>query len=169
MKRKELDMQGVSVFTPQYLQPVRKDQCRADVHDEGRSVGFHQCGRTKNLLEYGGMRFCKHHHPPSIKAREAKARKCEYVRFGTPHGVRLKRHELGVMCAECCHSHVKRVNEAKVDAYDRLADKIGRLRKRAHFADSWNITVGDLSAMIRLRGVPRLPLAAKAPPTTSAR
>ena len=120
MAKAKLDMQGVSVFTPGYMQSVNVNHCCASVHEEGRGCRFYQCQRDKRLLEYGGMLFCKQHHPPSIKAREDKARRCMYTghAFGLC-GAKLKKDELGVMCRECRAFHVRQVNSAKVAAYDR--------------------------------------------------
>lgn len=53
------------------------DRCREAVHEGGRGVGFHQCGRKPAVTrevdgkEYG---FCKQHDPVVVKAKDAARR-----------------------------------------------------------------------------------------------
>ncbi len=146
------DMQGVGVFTPRYLQSVRTDQCRASVHEEGRGVGFHQCLRDKGLLSYCGLLFCKQHHPPSIKAREAAKRRCSYPRFGTKHGAPLKKNEAGPWCRCCKEDHAHHVSRAKAMAYDRIARLLAALPTPVKLPFT-----NKVIAAMKLCGVPKLP------------
>jgi len=72
----------VSIYTPLKWQEslgysVSLDRCRASVHEGGRGVGFHQCGRKPTVTrevdgqEYG---FCKQHDPVEVAKRNAASR-----------------------------------------------------------------------------------------------
>jgi hypothetical protein len=69
----------MSIYTPLKWQEsigyrVNPDRCRASVHESGRGVGFHQCGRKPTVTrevngkEYG---FCKQHDPQAVAAARA--------------------------------------------------------------------------------------------------
>lgn len=48
--------------------PHNPDFCCASIHDEGRSVGFHQC-RNRPKYWYGALGYCGIHDPNRVKAR----------------------------------------------------------------------------------------------------
>ena len=58
--------------------PPTDKRCSAQVHDGGRSVGFHQC-HSKGKLLHKGEPYCATHYPPNVAARQA-AREAEWDR-----------------------------------------------------------------------------------------
>lgn len=50
-----------------------KQRCCKMVHDEGRSVGFHQCSRTAKI-ERDGKHYCAQHDPEAVKQRDTTQR-----------------------------------------------------------------------------------------------
>ena len=58
--------------------------------EQGRMEGYHwvHCSR-KGTLEFQGKWFCKQHHPPSIRTREAKEKKCAY-QYEDGEGCRIR-------------------------------------------------------------------------------
>lgn len=68
-----------------YNRPHDPARCCASVHDEGRSVTFHQCTR-RPVIHYGALGYCRQHDPDAVlKARDARqaeseARWAEYKR-----------------------------------------------------------------------------------------
>jgi len=47
---------------------MENNMCVGEVHEDGRSAGFHQCCR-KGSLEYKGKKYCKTHYPPNEEAK----------------------------------------------------------------------------------------------------
>lgn len=71
------------VYTPRHnfgRGTVSPDYCYQAVHDSGRGVGFHQCGRKWKVEDASGNRWCSQHDPKAVEEKEAEGRKAYEAR-----------------------------------------------------------------------------------------
>ena len=59
------------VHRPTFGAALNLDFCVARAHDDGMSVGFHQCSRKAKIEEFG-HRWCFQHAPSKILAKQIK-------------------------------------------------------------------------------------------------
>lgn len=99
-------------------------QCRASVHDEGRSVTFHQC-RRRGVIEEGGYWWCKAHHPTSVKRKRA-ADSAAWERERAAEKEREQKRE-AIRDAERAVIDLARKCARQEGTFDDLMDAVARL------------------------------------------
>lgn len=63
------------VYTPRHTGgKISPNYCYQAVHDTGRGVGFHQCGRRWKVEDESGNRWCSQHDPKTVARKDAEAR-----------------------------------------------------------------------------------------------